>query len=103
MTILEQATRVINAVAVLKTGCVFTDRKPAKRPASIHMARSTDCRRPANLVDDFIRESLTLGLDREDIIIRRRIRQKLDFITEGIAGLFESWHCNLVVVSPLFL
>ncbi|MCZ6835077.1 MAG: peptidylprolyl isomerase [Planctomycetota bacterium] len=38
------------------------------------------------LIDDFIqeeaayREGLALGLDRNDIIIRRRIRQKLDFL-----------------------
>ncbi len=43
------------------------------------------------LIDDFIREevlhreALALGLDREDYVIRRRLVQKLEFITEGFA------------------
>jgi hypothetical protein len=40
-------------------------------------------------IDDYIREevlyrtALTLGLDRDDTIIRRRLRQKMDFLSEG--------------------
>ncbi|MCH7546380.1 MAG: peptidyl-prolyl cis-trans isomerase [Planctomycetes bacterium] len=47
------------------------------------------------LINDFIREEaayregMAFGLDRDDTIIRRRIRQKLDFIAEDIAGLVE--------------
>lgn len=47
------------------------------------------------LINDFIREEAAyregkaFGLDRDDTIIRRRIRQKLDFIAEDIAGLVE--------------
>jgi hypothetical protein len=43
------------------------------------------------LIDDFVREevlyreALALGLDREDYVIRRRLVQKLEFITEGFA------------------
>ena len=44
------------------------------------------------LEEDFIREevlhreALALGLDREDYVIRRRLVQKLDFITQGFAN-----------------
>jgi len=47
----------------------------------------------AGLVDDFVREEaayregLAIGLDRNDTIVRRRIRQKLDFIAEDVASL----------------
>jgi hypothetical protein len=43
------------------------------------------------LINDFIREEATyreglaLGLDRDDTVIRRRIRQKLDFIAQDLA------------------
>jgi hypothetical protein len=47
------------------------------------------------LIDDFVREEVAYregmgaGLDRDDTIIRRRIRQKLEFIAEDIANLGE--------------
>jgi hypothetical protein len=47
------------------------------------------------LVDDFVREEaayregMAVGLDRDDTIIRRRIRQKLDFIAEDVASQAE--------------
>jgi hypothetical protein len=47
------------------------------------------------LVDDYVREEvayregLAMGLDTDDTIIRRRIRQKLDFIASDIASLAE--------------
>lgn len=47
------------------------------------------------IVNDFIREEaayregLALGLDRDDTIIRRRLRQKLDFIAEDLASQAE--------------
>ncbi len=43
------------------------------------------------LIDDYVheevlhREALALGLDRDDYIIRRRLVQKVEFITEGFA------------------
>jgi hypothetical protein len=43
------------------------------------------------LIDDFVREevlhreALALGLDEDDYVIRRRLVQKLEFITEGFA------------------
>jgi hypothetical protein len=47
------------------------------------------------LIEDYIREEaayregVALGLDRDDTIIRRRVRQKLDFIAEDLAGRIE--------------
>ncbi len=47
------------------------------------------------LINDFIREEvayregMAVGLDRDDTIIRRRIRQKLEFIAEDIASQIE--------------
>jgi len=46
------------------------------------------------LIDDYIadevyyREALALGIDRDDIVIRRRLRQKMEFISDG-AGEVE--------------
>jgi hypothetical protein len=45
----------------------------------------------AGLVEDYIREevlyreAVTMGLDRDDTIVRRRLRQKLEFLTEETA------------------
>jgi len=47
------------------------------------------------LVDDFIREeiyyreALALGLDRDDTVIRRRLQQKMEFLTDTGADLLE--------------
>jgi hypothetical protein len=44
-----------------------------------------------NLIDDYVREevlhreAVALGLDEDDYVIRRRLVQKLEFITEGFA------------------
>jgi hypothetical protein len=54
------------------------------------------------LINDFIREEvayregLALGLDRDDTIIRRRIRQKLDFIAEDLASQVEPTEADLM-------
>ena len=46
------------------------------------------------LIEDYIREeifyreALDLGLDRDDTIIRRRLRQKMEFISEDVAEQF---------------
>ena len=34
-----------------------------------------------------VREALALGLDRDDAIIRKRLQQKLEFVSEGVAAL----------------
>jgi hypothetical protein len=43
------------------------------------------------LIDDFVteevlyREALVLGLDRDDLVVRRRMRQKMEFLNEGLS------------------
>ena len=58
-------------------------------------------RRPPNddelraIIDDFVREeiyyreALALGLDRNDAVVRRRLRQKMEFLTDSGAELLE--------------
>jgi hypothetical protein len=54
------------------------------------------------LINDFIREEvayregLALGLDRDDTIIRRRLRQKLDFLAEDLASQVEPTEADLL-------
>lgn len=37
----------------------------------------------------YFRESMALGLDKDDTIIRRRLRQKMEFVTDDVAALAE--------------
>jgi hypothetical protein len=37
----------------------------------------------------YYREAVAMGLDRDDTVIRRRLRQKLEFVSEDIAALAE--------------
>jgi hypothetical protein len=39
--------------------------------------------------DVYCREAMALGLDKDDTIIRRRLRQKIEFVTDDIAALAE--------------
>jgi len=69
--------------------------------ASIKIAFARTWQRPptseelAGLIRDrvreevYYREALAMGLDRDDTIIRRRLRQKLEFVTDDVAGLAE--------------
>jgi len=47
------------------------------------------------LVEDYIkeeiyyREAVTMGLDRDDVVIRRRLRQKLEFVSEDTAATLQ--------------
>jgi hypothetical protein len=49
----------------------------------------------ANLVDMkvreeiYFREALTLGLDRDDTIVKRRLAQKMEFLAEDLSGIGE--------------
>ena len=53
------------------------------------------------LVRDFIREevyyreAIALGLDRDDAVIRRRLQQKLEFVSEDVAALAEPTDADL--------
>ncbi len=45
------------------------------------------------LIDDFVleevyyRQAVAMGIDRDDTIIRRRLRQKLEFLTDDVSSL----------------
>jgi len=49
----------------------------------------------SGLIDNFVREEIyyreakAMGLDRDDIVVRRRLRQKLEFIMEDVADQVE--------------
>ncbi len=53
------------------------------------------------LIDDWVREeiatreALALGLDRDDTVIRRRLRQKLEFVSDDIAAQTEPTETEL--------
>jgi hypothetical protein len=53
------------------------------------------------LVEDYVaeevyyREAIAMGLDRDDTVIRRRLRQKMEFISEGIADAVEPTDAQL--------
>ena len=57
--------------------------------------RAPDLDELRNLVNDHLRqevlyrEALALGLDRDDTIVRRRMAQKMEFLTQDIAGAVE--------------
>ena len=47
------------------------------------------------LIQDYVkeevyyREALAMGLDRDDVVVRRRLRQKLEFVSEDVSALAE--------------
>jgi hypothetical protein len=43
----------------------------------------------------YCREAMALGLDREDTVIRRRLRQKMEFVSDDIAALVEPTEADL--------
>jgi hypothetical protein len=53
------------------------------------------------LVDDYVkeeifyREAVIMGLDRDDTVIRRRLRQKLEFISDDVAAAAEPGEAEL--------
>lgn len=53
------------------------------------------------LIDDhireevFVREALALGLDRNDTVVRQRLRQKMEFLTTSAAGTVEPREAEL--------
>lgn len=89
----------------------FVSRNEANRPgeivvtegriASLSTAFSRVWQRPPSadeldgLIRDYVRdevlsrEALALGLDKDDTVIRRRLRQKLEFVSEDVAALAE--------------
>ena len=69
------------------------------------------------LVDDFVkeeifyREAVAIGLDRDDTVIRRRLRQKMEFVSEDVAESrqptdadlqqFLATHADRFVAAPM--
>jgi hypothetical protein len=55
-----------------------------------------------SLIDDHVREeiyyreALAMGLDRDDTIVRRRLRQKLEFLTDDVVGVVDPTEEDLV-------
>ena len=55
----------------------------------------------ASMIDDrireevFVREAITLGLDQNDTVIRRRLRQKMEFLTSSIVEGMEPEEANI--------
>lgn len=53
------------------------------------------------LIDDYVREEVfyregvTMGLDRDDPLIRRRMRQKIEFLVESLRGIPEPGDASL--------
>jgi len=55
----------------------------------------------AGLIRDYVREevyyreAMAIGLDKDDTVIRRRLRQKMEFITDDIAAMVEPTDADL--------
>lgn len=53
------------------------------------------------LVDDYVkeelyyREAIAMGLDRDDTVIRRRLRQKMEFVSEDVAASAQATEAQL--------
>lgn len=53
------------------------------------------------LIDDhvreevFYREAIAMGLDRDDTVVRRRLRQKMEFLAEDLSGIAEPGDAEL--------
>jgi hypothetical protein len=66
----------------------------AARYQSVWQRPPTEDERRA-MIDDFVREeiyyreALALGLDRNDVVVRRRLRQKMEFLTDTAADILE--------------
>ena len=92
------------AYAALSPGGSPGDRRIVVTPALVeHLAETfalTWQRPPSEseiraLVEDHVkeeilyREALALGLDRDDVVVRRRLRQKMEFLSEDVALMTE--------------
>lgn len=43
----------------------------------------------------YVREALALGLDRDDTVVRQRLRQKMEFLTEAVGEMLEPSEAEL--------
>jgi hypothetical protein len=103
---------LVLGAAIFGLFSMFGKKNEAETPAKIvvsaeRVARLTDgfartWRRPPSeqelqgLVDDYIREEVfyregkAAGLDRDDVVIRRRVRQKMEFLADDMAAVEPS-------------
>ena len=106
---------LIGAVMFVLYGALNRGRSDAPRDIVISEARveaiaesfaTVWMRRPTaaelkGLIDDYVaeevyyREAIAMGLDQDDTVIRRRLRQKMEFISDGIADLAEPTDAQL--------
>ena len=106
---------LIGAVLFVLYGALNRGRSDAPREIVISEARvaaiaenfTTVWMRPPTavelkgLIDDYVaeevyyREAIAMGLDQDDTVIRRRLRQKMEFISDGIADLAEPTDAQL--------
>ena len=70
-------------IASIQQGFVLTRQRPPTREELEGLIRD----RVREEV--YYREALALGLDQDDIIIRRRLQQKMEFVSEGRAAVAE--------------
>jgi hypothetical protein len=81
----EQDTIVVSEARILSLAQMF-QRTWQRPPTRIELE---------GLIDDYIteevlyREALKMGLDQDDTVIRRRLRQKLEFVAEDLADAVE--------------
>jgi hypothetical protein len=81
----EPAKIVISAgqVAAMAEGFARTWRRPPTR------AEIEGLIRDRVQEEVYCREAMALGLDKDDTVIRRRLRQKMEFVTDDVAALAE--------------
>jgi hypothetical protein len=81
----EPGKIVISArqIAALAEGFTRTWRRPPTR------AEMEELIRDQVQEEVYCREAMALGLDKEDTIIRRRLRQKMEFVSDDVAALAE--------------
>lgn len=96
--VLFLAYRVRGAAAGAEGGVIVV---PAGRVEALASGFARTWRRPPTraelegLVDEWVREevlyreAIARGLDRDDTVVRRRLRQKLEFLAEDLAELVE--------------
>jgi hypothetical protein len=70
-------------VAAMQLGFTRTNQRPPTREELEGLIRD----RVQEEV--YFREAIALGLDKDDTIVRRRLRQKMEFITDDVAALGE--------------
>jgi hypothetical protein len=79
----SSSTRIVVSTAQVEHLAAAFSRTWQRSPSTIELE---------GLVDDFIREevlyreAIAMGLDRDDTIIRRRLRQKVEFITDDMSA-----------------